>query len=524
MIQAERTREPEGRAGPGTTRRPVLALLGLAALAALAFRRMLLWDPSLPGLPDVGWFVFGVDETAPQVVLAAFAFLLYGRRARLARALAGRGAPLRALPFLGAGLGLFLWAHYVDAPDLLVLAFLPFFLGSALLLCGVRFARELALPLLFLAFAIPMPGVLSNQIVFPLQLWNAEQVGRLLPRAGFPLVQEGDVLYVADGSVEVIETCSGLRSMIVLTMLAVGFVCYFPARRLHAALLIAATPVIACLMNAARIVVLVLDPGSDVAESHALQGGLLFLGGAAGVYAVDAVLERWLGARGGATEPAQPAAAAGPTGRPLRIAHAIALAALLSAMLAASLWLPRWSPSGSQDPAPIDLPPEMGGWQAVETLEPDWQYLGSVGLPRHVYRRYQRAGETVSVFVGYDDRLSRSRALISPKHAFPGRGWDTEERSVVALGAGGLAAEALAARSRASRMLSYHWYQGVEGLGTEVLRAWLAADRSCLRRPGGARVIRLDTEIASESRSRAEARLREVSELVLARLSDPGGG
>ena len=128
--------------------------------------------------------------------------------------------------------------------------------------------------------------------------------------------------------------------------------------------------------------------------------------------------------------------------------------------------------------------------------------------------------------MGYEDRLNRSRSLLSPKTVFPGRGWEAEERALVELGPDGFRGVEVVARSQSSRMLSYHWYQGIEGLGTEVLRAWLAIDRSFLRRPTGALVIRLSTEVSStdEGRSRAEARLRELAELLLARFSDFGGG
>src|SRR3972149_1025804 len=104
---------------------------------------------------------------------------------------------LAALPLLGTGLALYLWAHYVDATDLLLVSFLAFCLGSAALLSGARLAGEMAFPILFLAFAIPIPGVLTNHIVFPLQLWNAELSAQLLNAVGIPVVQEGDLIHSA---------------------------------------------------------------------------------------------------------------------------------------------------------------------------------------------------------------------------------------------------------------------------------------------------------------------------------------
>jgi EpsI family protein len=204
----------------------------------------------------------------------------------------------------------------------------------------------------------------------------------------------------------------------------------------------------------------------------------------------------------------------------------MALALVLGLMLGASIWMPRWSPPESQDLTRVDLPEKIGGWEAIETLEPDLYYLGSVRLQEQRYRRYRRDVEAFSAFVGYEDRLSRSRSLLSPKTVFPGRGWEEEERAVVEVGPDGFRGVEVVARSRARRMLSYHWHQGIEGLGTEVLRAWLAIDRSFLRRPAGALVIRLSTEVPSigEGRSRAEARLREFAELLLASFSDFGDG
>jgi exosortase len=497
----------------------------LAVLKGLAYRHLLFWDPSAPGLPDVGWFFFGMNDTAPQIVFAIAALLLYTRRRSLAQAVGRGGWPLLALPLLGTGFALFLWAHHVDARDLLLVSFLPFCLGSALLLFGAPFTREMVFPILFLVFALPIPGVLTNQMVFPLQLWNAELVAQLLNIGGIPVVQEGDMLYLADRSFEIIETCSGLRAIVVLAMLAVGLACYFRARCLHLVLLVASACVIAYCLNAARVLTVVLYPESEESVTHALQGMVLFLCGGAALCAVDAALRRWLGGRGARAGATDAVAARRKSGHSGRVGQVMALALLLGLMLGASIWMPRWSPPESRELARFDLPQEIGGWEAIETLELDQLYLGSVHFQEHRYRRYRRDEETVSAFVGYDDRLNRSRSLLSPKSAFPGRGWEAEEQALVELGPDGFPAAGVAARSRASRMLGYHWYQGIEGLGKEVFRAWLATDRSFLGRSTGALVIRLGTDLPStpEGRFRAEARLREVAELLLARFPDLGG-
>jgi len=513
----------------GRSRSFVGSVIALAVLAGLAYRHLLFWDPSAPGLPNASWFFFGMSDTAPQIVFAIAAFLLYRRRRGLARTLGSEGSTLPALPLLGTGFALFMWAQYVGAPDLILISFLPFCLGSALLLFGGPFAREIALPVLFLAFALPLPAVLTNQIVFPLQLWNAELVALLMNGVGIPAVQEGDMLYFADRSLEIIETCSGLRSIVVLTMLAVGLVCYFPARRLHLVLLVASAFLIACLVNLTRILTLALYPEAEESASHALQGAVLFLGGSAAVCAVDALLRRREGSGTTAEAPSNPAAAPW-SGNSFRIGHAAGLAILLGSMLGVSIWIPRWSPPELRETPRIDLPDRIGDWEAIEDLKLDSRFLGSVRFRAMRHRRYRRGDETVSVFVGYDDRLRRSRSVLTPKNAVPGAGWHVEERAPIQLAPIGLRAESVSARSGPSRILSFHWYEGTDRLALEILRAGLATDQSSLRRPGGAWVVRLSTGLAPtrEGRLRAEARLRGLAELLGRRRSSladrrPGG-
>ncbi len=81
----------------------------------------------------------------------------------------------------------------------------------------------------------------------------------------------------------------------------------------------------------------------------------------------------------------------------------------------------------------IELPDELAGFSEREKLALVLPFRGTLRFSTHEYRRYERGRAAVDVFVGYDDRLHRGQSLLSPKNAFPGRGWHVEARSRVEL-------------------------------------------------------------------------------------------
>ncbi|UCE85876.1 MAG: EpsI family protein [Deltaproteobacteria bacterium] len=503
---------PRDRATPRLSRGLAISLL---VLLGLAYRSLPFWDPGNRLIPRTeGWF-FLASNTSPQLVYLIAGILLYRRRERLRSAAGAGGSRVGSLPLLVAGAGLFLWSQHVDATDLDLISLLLVSLGSAWYLFGPRFAGAMLLPVLFLAFAIPMPAVLTNQIVFPVQLIAAAHSAWLLHAMSIPVVQEGDVLYLADRTFEIIETCSGLRSMEVIAMLAVACIGFFPASRLHAVLLIVFAPAIAYLVNLARVLSLILNPSSDVAAMHSLQGAAVFLVGAVALFALDSLLRRLFPrAPDAALAPESRTPPAAPSADPNR--RAIAVAAVLVTLLAASFWMPRWS--GADDPSrrAINAPKQLAGFRARESLTLDRPFLWTVRYAAQIYRRYERRREAVDVFIGYDDRRSRTQSLISPKNAFPGRGWHVEQRRTLELEAGGPRVEAVLVRSGGTRVLSLYTYLGTRGTAEEIARAWLATDRSFLRREGGALVVRLSTDVATAAggQARAEARLRRLLEAL----------
>ena len=95
--------------------------------------------------------------------------------------------------------------------------------GSIVFLLGWRALRVLAFPVALLLLMIPIPALVFNQIAFPLQLL-ASQVGEAALRAlNVPVLREGNVIVLANTSLEVAEACSGIRSLISLLTLGIVY-------------------------------------------------------------------------------------------------------------------------------------------------------------------------------------------------------------------------------------------------------------------------------------------------------------
>jgi len=549
-------------------------LLRITALAvgSLAFWRLLFWVPTI-GLGPLNAWLFLTTDPFPQTIFLISAALVYRRRGLLRRAMQGPGSPvLAAFPLL-AGASLFVWGHNVDAMDLVLISFMLVSLGVGLLWFGGRFARELAVPLVVLVFAFPAPAVLTNQAFYVLRLSTAAHATALLKLVGIPVFREGNVIIASDVVAQVVDTCSGLRSMEMLALAAVFFVSWFPARRLRQVLLVAFAPAIAYLFNLFRVGVMVVAPTSEFSTNHARQGLAVFFGAVVCVILLDRVLGRLLPGRSEGDRAPRPSEAEygpgpesssdveqgqQPENEPASIANAgeglqseadpesdgdselerptslqgparsngrfgtASLVALAVAMLGVSIWMPRWDGPESRRLDAAKLPAELDGWTKTEKIDIDGGFLWTVRFRKQEYWRYERNGDAVTVFIGYDDRTARGRSLLSPKNALPRRGWEVVERSSVTLEAVESRIERVVARSETVKILTYHWYEGVNGLASEILRALLATDQSRFRRSQPARVIRVATALGSTPlvRQEQEATLRAFASSFSNALSE----
>lgn len=154
--------------------------------------------------------------------------------------------------------------------------------GLIVFLAGWGFLRAVAFPLSFLVFMIPFPAIIYNQITFPLQLIASRFATFLLQVVQVPVLRDGNVLQLSNYSLEVVEACSGIRSLMTLISLSVIYVYFAEPRRWARYVLVALMVPIAIASNAIRIMgagIMAHQFGPSAAEGflHGFSGWVIFL-------------------------------------------------------------------------------------------------------------------------------------------------------------------------------------------------------------------------------------------------------
>ena len=154
--------------------------------------------------------------------------------------------------------------------------------GLVIFFLGWNHFRAVLFPWAFLILMIPIPAILFNQITFPLQLLASKVAATVLPVFGVPVLREGNVINLPAMTLEVAEACSGVRSLLSLTTLAIiyGYLME-PRNSVRVGLALASLP-IAVAANSFRIVgtgllVQYWDPEKAEGFFHLFSGWLIFV-------------------------------------------------------------------------------------------------------------------------------------------------------------------------------------------------------------------------------------------------------
>jgi exosortase len=162
------------------------------------------------------------------------------------------------------------------------LSFVIVIAGLVLGFGGTKLCYELRFALLVLLLAIPIPAIIFSQITLPLQLLASQLATTLLRVCNVPVLRDGNVIQLPRLSLEVVEACSGIRSIMSLFALSVFYGYFLEKSTWRRVVLACASIPIAISTNAVRILATGLcvqywDPDKALGFFHEFSGLVMFL-------------------------------------------------------------------------------------------------------------------------------------------------------------------------------------------------------------------------------------------------------
>jgi exosortase len=216
--------------------------------------------------------------------------------------------------------------------------------GVVVYFWGFALLKRLLVPLGLLLLALPVPAIIFNKVAFPLQLFASRVAVWSMRLFDIPVLRQGNVIELMPlnsletKKLEVVEACSGIRSLMTLLTLAVVFAYFTHPKRTdkgdgdgdgtgggllsplkhypfwRSAILVGSAVPIAILTNSARVSgtgILSRYYGTEVADGffHSFSGWVVYVVAFLLLFAVGWLLDR-IGARGRNDKGNKPGAAA----------------------------------------------------------------------------------------------------------------------------------------------------------------------------------------------------------------------
>ena len=340
---------------------------------------------------------------------------------------------------------------------------------------GITWLRELLFPIGLLLFALPIPNIVFNQIALPLQLIASDYATRVIKLFGIPALREGNVIELAQMKLQVVEACSGIRSLVTLAALAVVYAYFAETRWWRRIILVSAVVPIAVLANAARVAgtgVLAHYQGVKAAEGflHSFSGLVVFLV-AVGLLLVLAqalnLAERFFSPMKAHEENTN----AGKSNLVFLREPSCgfvgkwfgywAMVLLLLMMAGSGFYLAR---AGEQEHAPprtvlAEFPVELDSWRQVEVQTLDDRTERELAADDYLSRTYSNGQAYAYLFIAFHNSQRHRQTFHSPQNCIPGAGWTMGNYRRHEFGQNGEANEYRIEKD-GTQMLALYWYQG----------------------------------------------------------------
>lgn len=192
----------------------------------------------------------------------------------------------------------YLFAHFAEITTLTSCSMVLLLAGAVIYFYGFFVFKELIFPLFLLLFMIPIPAQIYSKLTIPLQLFVSNVSVNISSLFGIPIYREGNVIHLSDRTLQVVQACSGLRSMVSLLVLS-AILGYFALRSniLRIILFFSGIPT-AILVNIIRVLFLVLAfhyLNFDLTEgiTHTVFGIIIFFLALIFIFFIKGILSIW---------------------------------------------------------------------------------------------------------------------------------------------------------------------------------------------------------------------------------------
>lgn len=348
--------------------------------------------------------------------------------------------------------------------------------GFLMALVGITYsymgssARIIIIPVLFLFFMIPLPGIFLFRLSSELQLISSQIGVAVIRLFDISVFLEGNVIDLGKFKLQVVEACSGLRYLFPLLSLSFIAAYFFSVEYWKRAVIVISSIPITIFMNSFRIGVigvLVEYWGIEQAQGflHDFEGWVVFM------FSIGVILlEMWLmlvlsGDKRPFTEvfgiyypdesPKDVEIKQRELSKPLVSALSILVVAAVLTLI-----------MGQRDEVVLErksfaqFPMQIGSWQGEKTSL-DSASLKLLKLDDYIVANYVADKTNVNLYVAYYDQQETGGAAHSPKTCLPGGGWRIKSHTEIMLEDTPLTApiNRFVIRQGDHRQVVYYWFQ-----------------------------------------------------------------
>ncbi|MDQ2745724.1 MAG: EpsI family protein [Acidobacteriota bacterium] len=413
--------------------------------------------------------------------------------------------------------------------------------GVVVYFFGRQMLKSLAASFALLLLAIPIPQIIFNKIAFPLQIYASRLAVWGIRLFEVPSLRKGNVIEILpDGAtqivaLEVVEACSGIRSLMTLVTLAL-ILAYFTRSKNRAdgekprsflknfdfwravMLMLSAIP-IAVFTNAARVTAtgfLTYLYGKRAAEGtfHEVSGWLVYVVALAILFGLNLILKRFkIRASRFRIQDSEFKIQHSALGTQ-HLTPGFRLYPLLAVLLIGGISINWFQQRGEVEVArqPLSaMASELGDWQQKgDAMRFDAGVESVLGATDYTQREYvSRDGRTANLYVGYYASQRTGATYHSPQNCLPGAGWIMKEPELVEIktsSGSSFTANKFIVENGIYREVLIYWYQGrgrrtASEYADKINTIWDSARR---RRNDGA-LVRVMTAVNGDEAQAAAA-------------------